>query len=102
MRPLTLGEDHGSERPDRASRKAASGWTRHQGWFPGGPARKNPISERWPSGRRRAPAKGVYGLKPVSRVRIPLSPPVQHGKGAFVAPFPCCPWMGRFEPSDKG
>src|SRR3989344_6328427 len=30
--------------------------------------------ERWPSGRRRAPAKGVYA-KSVSRVRIPLSPP---------------------------
>ena len=32
--------------------------------------------ERWPSGRRRAPAKGVR-VKSPSRVRIPLSPPVQ-------------------------
>src|ERR1043165_236557 len=32
-------------------------------------------SERWPSGRRRTPAKRVY-LKRVPRVRIPLSPPV--------------------------
>jgi hypothetical protein len=31
--------------------------------------------ERWPSGRRRTPAKRVY-LKRVPRVRIPLSPPV--------------------------
>ena len=35
-------------------------------------------TERWPSGRRRSPAKGVYGLKLVSRVRIPLSPPTLH------------------------
>ena len=33
-----------------------------------------PASERWPSGRRRTPAKRVY-LKRVPRVRIPLSPP---------------------------
>src|SRR4051812_48078111 len=31
--------------------------------------------ERCPSGRRGRPAKALYGLKPVSRVRIPLSPP---------------------------
>jgi hypothetical protein len=31
--------------------------------------------ERWPSGRRRTPAKGVR-VKSPSRVRIPLSPPV--------------------------
>src|ERR1017187_6090383 len=31
--------------------------------------------ERWPSGRRRAPAKGVR-VKSPSRVRIPLSPPI--------------------------
>ncbi len=30
---------------------------------------------RWPSGRRRRFAKPLYGLKPVSRVRIPASPP---------------------------
>lgn len=30
--------------------------------------------ERWPSGRRRSPAKGVY-VKSVSWVRIPSSPP---------------------------
>ena len=29
----------------------------------------------WPSGRRHFPAKEAYGLKPVSRVRIPPSPP---------------------------
>jgi hypothetical protein len=32
--------------------------------------------ETWPSGRRHFPAKEAYGLKPVSRVRIPPSPPV--------------------------
>ena len=31
-------------------------------------------AERWPSGRRRTPGKCVGGV-PVSRVRIPLSPP---------------------------
>src|SRR5882762_6027298 len=31
-------------------------------------------AERWPSGRRRTPAKGVRVISP-SRVRIPLSPP---------------------------
>ena len=36
------------------------------------PARR--FWERWPSGRRRAPAKGV-GIKSPSRVRIPPSPP---------------------------
>ena len=35
----------------------------------------NKIAERWPSGRRRSPAKGVYP-NPVSRVRIPPSPPL--------------------------
>ena len=34
--------------------------------------------ETWPSGRRHSPAKGAYGLKPVSRVRIPPSPPGSH------------------------
>src|SRR5262249_17978085 len=33
-------------------------------------------AERWPSGRRRTPAKGVR-VKSPSRVRIPLSPPVE-------------------------
>ncbi len=32
------------------------------------------LLERWPSGRRRSPAKGV-GLKRLSRVRISSSPP---------------------------
>ena len=32
------------------------------------------LTERWPSGRRRTPGKCVYG-NPVSRVRIPPSPP---------------------------
>jgi hypothetical protein len=31
--------------------------------------------ETWPRGRRHFPAKEAYGLKPVSRVRIPPSPP---------------------------
>src|SRR6185437_15735026 len=35
-----------------------------------------PRTERWPSGRRRTPAKGVR-VKSPSRVRIPLSPPDQ-------------------------
>src|SRR3990167_6550515 len=48
--------------------------------------------ERWPSGRRRAPAKGVWDKIP-SRVRIPLSPPV-HTKGGN-APF--CMNFGRSE-----
>ena len=34
-------------------------------------------SETWPSGRRHSPAKGAYGPKPVSRVRIPASPPIK-------------------------
>ena len=34
------------------------------------------LPETWPSGRRHSPAKGAYGPKPVSRVRIPASPPV--------------------------
>ena len=32
--------------------------------------------ETWPRGRRHSPAKGAYGQKAVSRVRIPASPPV--------------------------
>ena len=32
------------------------------------------VTERWPRGRRRSPAKGVWDKIP-SRVRIPLSPP---------------------------
>ena len=38
--------------------------------------------ERWPSGRRRSPAKGVY-VKSVSRVRIPSSPPLMCGIAAI-------------------
>ncbi len=34
--------------------------------------------ERWPSGRRRSPAKRVRGHKPPSRVQIPPSPPHTH------------------------
>ena len=37
--------------------------------------RAKPDPERWPSGRRRAPAKGVW-VKSPSRVRIPPSPPI--------------------------
>ena len=33
------------------------------------------LTERWPSGRRRSPAKGVW-VKSSSRVRIPPSPPI--------------------------
>jgi len=55
--------------------------------FRGGPAARKtacpspgeplcePTTERWPSGRRHAPAKGAY-LKRVSWVRIPSSPPL--------------------------
>ena len=42
------------------------------------------ITERWPSGRRRTPAKGVR-VKSPSRVRIPLSPPVESSDNAPVA-----------------
>ena len=50
-----------------------SAWTRTC------PSRYNrPFPETWPSGRRHSPAKGAYGPKPVSRVRIPASPPVFH------------------------
>ena len=38
--------------------------------------RRRSLTERWPSGRRRTPAKGVR-VKSPSRVRIPLSPPDQ-------------------------
>ena len=40
----------------------------------GEPDRLASVTERWPSGRRRTPAKGVR-VKSPSRVRIPLSPP---------------------------
>ncbi len=53
--------------------------------------------ERWPSGRRRTPGKCVYG-NPVSRVRIPPSPP-DSSKGARVAPFAFpAPGVSGFEP----
>ena len=38
--------------------------------------------ERWPSGRRRTPAKGV-GIKSPSRVRIPPSPPFTHCRSSL-------------------
>ena len=44
------------------------------------------LVERWPSGRRRSPAKGVE-VKSFSRVRIPSSPPPAPAK-AF-SPFGC-------------
>ena len=46
------------------------------------PARR--IWERWPSGRRRAPAKGV-GIKSPSRVRIPPSPPPNPNVSCLLA-----------------
>ncbi len=54
-------------------------------------------TERWPSGRRRTPGKCVYG-NPVSRVRIPPSPP-DSSKGAPSGPF-CMvgPGARGFEP----
>ncbi len=55
-------------------------------------------TERWPSGRRRTPGKCVYG-NPVSRVRIPPSPP-DSSKGARLAPFVFpAPGVSGFEPS---
>ncbi len=42
---------------------------------PRAPIQSHRFPETWPSGRRHSPAKGAYGLKPVSRVRIPASPP---------------------------
>ncbi len=47
--------------------------------------------ERWPSGRRRTPGKCVYGN--VSRVRIPLSPPVS----IWVIMFISCPCSSNQE-----
>ena len=48
----------------------------HTGIIPRSLIRANcPDPERWPSGRRRAPAKGVW-VKSPSRVRIPPSPPI--------------------------
>lgn len=54
----------------------------------------SPPLERWPSGRRRSPAKGV-GLKRFSRVRISSSPPFSiqsigdiKVKGFLFLPFP--------------
>ncbi len=41
-------------------------------------------SERWLSGRKRSPAKGVRASTP-SRVRIPLSPPYEFVVGAGLA-----------------
>jgi hypothetical protein len=54
-------------------------------------------AERWPSGRRRTPAKGVR-VKSPSRVRIPLSPPVlgvgfiltNVNEGTRVGPYGKC------------
>ena len=55
------------------------------------------LTERWPSGRRRAPAKGVYGN--VSRVRIPPSPPNEEGPSG---PFSFGGHAGGFEPEAEG
>ena len=41
-------------------------------------------TERWLSGRKRSPAKGVYP-KRVSRVRIPPAPPGRHGLALKLA-----------------
>ena len=41
-------------------------------------------TERWPSGRRRSPAKGVYLIR-VSRVRIPSSPPFSQNAVIYPA-----------------
>ena len=57
--------------------------------------------ERWPSGRRRSPAKGVYLIR-VSRVQIPASPPYfkktaglqQRNPAVFV--LRTLPLSGRF------
>ena len=40
--------------------------------------------EGWPSGRRHSPAKGAYGPKPVSRVRIPPPPPVSELERQYI------------------
>src|SRR5262245_60634432 len=53
---------------DQIAHSVWSGWLHRWGIISASP-------ERWPSGRRRRPAKALYGLKPVSRVRIPSSPP---------------------------
>jgi hypothetical protein len=45
----------------------------------------SPQVERWPSGRRRSPAKGVCG-NPVSRVRIPGYRRAQYQKPCFPGP----------------
>src|SRR5436853_5699747 len=47
---------------------------------------QSPAPETWPSGRRHSPAKGAYGPKPVSRVRIPASPPVK--QSLFIQKYP--------------
>ena len=51
-------------RPSQPARSAAQA-----------PGSADRAPERWPSGRRRTPAKGVW-VKSPSRVRIPLSPPI--------------------------
>lgn len=55
------------QRPENAGHDEKTLHSPHQ-------ANNQAAPERWPSGRRRSPAKGVY-VKSVSRVRIPSSPP---------------------------
>ena len=51
--------------------------------------------EKWPRGRRHSPAKGAYELKLVSRVRIPLSPPLN------VAPVAQLDRVSGYEPEGQ-
>src|SRR3954471_6400130 len=62
-------------RLERAFRISSSGFRYNERVSPAGfPSQHS--TERWPSGLRRRFAKPLYGLKPVSGVRIPPSPPV--------------------------
>ncbi len=59
-----------------------------------------PDPERWPSGRRRAPAKGVW-VKSPSRVRIPPSPPCICLRFAQCAPVAQLDRAPGYEPGGR-
>ncbi len=59
------------------------------------PLQSKRFPETWPSGRRHSPAKGAYGPKPVSRVRIPASPPDKYLIARTSSLQQSIPWPNR-------
>src|SRR5580704_19773507 len=73
-----------------------------KGWLPAGSETFG--AERWPSGRRRTPAKGVR-VKSPSRVRIPSLPPDLLSvavAGREGSPPPTLPHESDRDESDRG